>query len=145
MAMIKRSIGKNHAELKYDIITNYEEYLNWQLGKMADLSYPLRAEPKRDRLILNTRSFKKVCQEITIRQLAKHEREIIKFINEDVSKVIEWQATDILDHILSLGDPSYHPKASNYDKIGDWIYKLGSAVGEAIANEIDDILTEGMY
>lgn len=28
MAMIKRSIGKNHAELKYDIIANYEEYLN---------------------------------------------------------------------------------------------------------------------
>ncbi|MBR0419445.1 MAG: hypothetical protein IJI66_09770 [Erysipelotrichaceae bacterium] len=112
---------------------------------MDDLGYPLRAEPKRDRLILNTKSFKKACQAITIRQLTKHEKEIIKFINEDVSKVIEGQAIDIFNQILSLGDPSYHPKASSDDKIGQWVYGLGSAIGEAIANEIDDILTEGMY
>ncbi len=27
-AMIKRSIGKNYAQFKYEVITDYEEYLN---------------------------------------------------------------------------------------------------------------------
>ena len=27
-AMIKRSIGKNYAQFKYEVITDYKEYLN---------------------------------------------------------------------------------------------------------------------
>lgn len=111
---------------------------------MDDLGYPLRAEPKRNRLILNTASFKKAVQEITIREILNVEKEIIKFINEDVSQVIEGQAIEILDQVLSLGDPSYHPRAKTSNDKSHWAYKLGSAVGGAIADAIDDILTEGM-
>ena len=111
---------------------------------MDDLGYPLRAELKRDRLILNTKSFKKAIQQITIREILKAEKEIIKFINEDVSKIIEGQAIDILNQVFSLGDASYHPAARIKDDKSHWAYKLGSAIGEAIVNEIDEILTEGM-
>ncbi len=113
---------------------------------MDDLGYPLRVEPKRNRLILNTLSFRKVIQDITIREIMKAETEIIKFIDEDVSKVIEGQAIDILNQIFSLGDTSYHPQVKiNTNDKSHWAYKLGSAIGKAIADEIDDILTEGMY
>ncbi len=112
---------------------------------MDDLGYPLRVEPKRNRIILNTLSFKKTVQQITIREILKVEKEIVKFINEDVSKIIEGQAMDILDQVFSLGDPSYHPKASIKDDKSHWAYKLGSIVGEAIADEIEEILTQGMY
>jgi len=111
---------------------------------MDDLGYPLRAEPKRDRLMLNTKSFKKAVQQITIREILKAEKEIVKFINDDVSKIIEGQAIDILNQVFSLGDASYHPRAKVNDDKSHWAYKLGSAIGEAIVNEIDDILTEGM-
>ncbi len=111
---------------------------------MDDLGYPLRAEPKRDRLILNTKSFKKAVQQITIKEILKAEKEIVKFINDDVSKIIEGQAIDILNQVFSFGDASYHPRAKVIDDKSHWAYKLGSVIGEAIANEIDEILTEGV-
>lgn len=107
---------------------------------MDDLGYPLRTEPKRNRLILNTLSFRKAVQEITIREILKVEKEIIKFINEDVSQVIEGQAIEILDHVLSLGDSSYHPREKASNDKSHWAYKLGSAVGGAIADAINEAL-----
>ena len=115
------------------------------MGKMDDLGYPLRVEPKRDRIILNKASFKKAVQEITIREILKAEKEIIKFINEDVSRVIEGQAIDIFNQVMSLGDTSYHPKANVKDDKSHWAYKLGSVIGEAIVNGIDDIFVENRY
>ena len=113
---------------------------------MDDLGYPLRVEPKRDRIILNKASFRKAIQDITIREIMKAEKEIISFIEEDVSNVIEGQAIDILNQVFSLGDASYHTQTRiNTNDKSHWAYKLGSAVGKAIADEIDDILTEGMY
>ena len=112
---------------------------------MDDLGYPLRVEPKRDRIILNRQGLKKAMAELITKELLTFEKEIMSFIDNDVTKVIEGQAYDLLDQIFSLGDPSYRPKAKPVDDKSHWAYKLGSAVAEAVLNGLDDILTEGMY
>ena len=112
---------------------------------MDDLGYPLRVEPKRDRIILNRQGLKKVMEKLITKELLTFEKEIMSFVNNDVTKVIEGQAYDLLEQIFSLGDPSYRPAVKPIDDKSHWAYRLSSAVAEAVLDGLDDVLTEGMY
>ncbi len=107
---------------------------------MEDLGYGLKVESKRDRYVMNKQVLEKALVEASTRALLEMQEDIIRWVYEDVFPIIEQGAYEIYDDVLSLGTTAtaQHKKPSS-DK-NHWAYKLGAALGKAIADSFDDIV-----
>ena len=125
--------------VKYEYILTAEELYDRMNNQIADLNYPLRKEVKRDRYVVNTKALRDSIVKATAQVLNEYQHEMYVFINNDVNKLIEKNAYDILNQVLSLGS------SSNNSRSEDIAYKLGAAFGLAIGNAISDIVINDMF
>lgn len=135
--MLKRSAGLKTNGTKYEYITTRDEMIDSFIRRMDDLGYPLRVEPKRDRYVLNKKSLEKAIIDITIKEISKIENEIVKWINTDVSDMIESNVIDIWNDITNLGVTNNKPRAQKH-----WTTRLGEQVGKAIGNAVSDYIDD---
>ncbi len=88
---------------------------------------------------MNKSMLEKVLVEAAQIALLEMQDDIYKWIETEVFPMIEANAYDIADDVLSLGSTTVHKVNRNNDK-SHWAYKLGAALGKAIVNAFDDIM-----
>ncbi len=138
---LKRSITTTSTDGKihYQIIADNEAFINSLLSGNED-GYPLRKEVKRDRYVLNSEAMRKAMQEATTKALEQLEKEIVNYIQRDVSMLVEKTATDTLNSIVF--DGTSFVSTGHNTQAQDWAYKLGAQFGKVLGNAIWDIFED---
>lgn len=147
---LKVASGYRPNTAKYEFITSQDELINSYLHRMDDLGYPLRVEPKRDRYVVNKKALQDALEHATVEALKQMDREINEWINTDVRNCIEYTAQDVMNSINVVNNHFVVRHSSNHSNSSSWGLKfaerLGTALGKAIANIIDDtFFPKGKY
>ena len=127
--------------IEYQIIHDNEAFVNSLLSYNAD-GYPLRKEVKRDRYVLNSEAMRKAMQEATTKALEQLEKEIVNYIQRDVSIMVEQVATNTLNSLVF--DGLGFTTSGHTNTIEDKAYKLGAMFGKALGDAIWDAFEETM-
>lgn len=110
---LKKSAGLlGNGSIKYEYILTQEQLINSYLSRMSDLGYALKVEPKRDRYVLNKEVMRKAIEEASTKALEQFAQQIYVFLDNDVNKLIERNAYNILNDVFSLGTPNQ--KSTDY-------------------------------
>ena len=121
--------------IQYQIISDNEALINSLLNGNND-GYPLRKEVKRDRYVLNSEAMRKAMIDATTKALNDLEKEIVAYLNKDVSNIVEQITTNTLDDIVF--DGLNFTSTRQHNQTQDWAYKLGAEFGKALGNAIWD-------
>lgn len=114
---IKKQLGQSgNGSIRYEYIISRDELIDSYIHRLDDLGYPLRVEPKRDRYVFNKSALEKVLIEASTKALNEIQDDIVKFVNEEVSQMIEESAYEIFDSINSLGSTTTNYKKKNHKK-----------------------------
>ena len=100
---MKRSfVSSSDGKIQYQVIRDNEEFINSLLNGNGD-GYPLRKQVKRDRYVLNSEAMRTAMQKATEIALNQLEKEIVAYLNKDVSSIVEQIATNSLNSIVFDG------------------------------------------
>ena len=128
-------------KIQYTIIRTNEDLLDYLLAGGEDLPYALRKESKRQRYVWNSEAMRRNLQKATTEALNQMEKEIIAWINRDVSEYIAQTTTDVLNTI-SFDGTQFVAKPRKEPK--HWAERLGEQFGRALGNAIWDIFDDTM-
>lgn len=138
---LKKQLGKNgNWTTKYEYIVSRDELIESYIHRMDDLGYPLRVEPKRDRYVVNKQALEKALIEASTQALNQIQEDIIHWVEQDVSQMIEESAYDIYNSITELGSYNVNHKNTNNKK--HWATKLGERFGKALGQSISKIIDD---
>lgn len=128
----------------YETIYDYDELKGYWVRRMDDLGYPLRVEPKRDRIVMNKRAFDEALKEATVEAIEMSQREMYAFIRNQVYDEIK-NETEYLLNSISYTPGKGFKAAQNYK--GNDLMKLATFLGKTLANNIiyvfNDIIRGG--
>ena len=139
---LKNAVGQRANHTKYDFIVSQNELVDSYLHRMDDLGYPLRVESKRDRYVVNRNALQDALEHATVEAIKQMDKEITQWIDTDVSYLVESRLEDILNYInVQNNNFVVHHPSTKHDSTGwglKFAERLGTALGKAIANIIDD-------
>ena len=109
---------------------------------MADLKYPLRVEPKRDRYVMNRSAMEQALQKACEKALNQMENGIINWINNDVRDLIKENTLDVINSIsvqnnTFVSKPKGKANRSYVERLGE---HFGKALGQSIMAIFDDMV-----
>ena len=137
---IRRSFTSSpDGKIQYQIIHDNEELVNSLLDGNDD-GYPLKKQVRRDRFVLNSDAMRTAMQKATEKALNQFEKEIVDYIQRDVSTLVEQTATDALNSIVFDG-MSFSP-SKQQKQPQSFAYRLGAMFGKALGNAIWDAFEE---
>ena len=123
---------------KYDFILNKDDLVNSYLRTMADLHYPLRVEPKRDRYVVNKQTLKKAFDVAFERQTKNLERQLHEYVDRDIIPYIGSQTTSLLNGITVQNNQFVAPKPQPKSFTYKFFERLSQAIIEEVFNILDD-------
>ncbi len=114
---LKKQLGQSgNGTIRYEYITSREELISSYIRRLADLDYGLKVEPRRDRYVMNKQELEKVLIEASTQALNEIQADIIRWVEQDVSQMIEESAYDIYNSITELGSYNVNHKNTNNKK-----------------------------
>ena len=123
---------------KYDFILNNDDLINSYLRTMADLRYPLRVEPKRDRYVVNKQALKQALEKACEKTTKNFERQLHEYIDRDIIPYIGSQTTSLLNGITVQNNQFVAPKPQPKSFTYRFFERLSQALVEEVFNILDD-------
>lgn len=141
IAQVMHAYGDKNS-LTYQFVVSKDDLLNFYLSRMDDLGYPLRAEPKRDRFVLNTKAMKQVMEEAINKTMTEMEDELYIWVQEDITRQIEDATQDVLDSINNINNNLVvtHKAQRKKSSSSSFLTKLASKIISEISSIMDDIM-----
>lgn len=122
----------------YEAMYDYDELRNYWVRRTADLGYPLRVEPKRDRLILNKQGWEKAVMDSAQEVSKIIGNDIYNFVREDVYDEIQNGAEYILNSLTYNQNTGF--KAAKRPPVKkDFASKLGAMLGRALVKNLSNL------
>ena len=131
----------SQGKIQYKYIVSNEQLIDNMLsGGGSDLGYPLRKEVKRDRFVLNSEAMRKAIQDATEIALSQMEKEIIDWLQKDLTVIVEQTATNALNNVVF--DGMNFSSSGSKKQPQHWTSKLASRFGKVLGNAIWDAFEE---
>ena len=138
-SQLRNAVGSSgDGTFKYDFILNNDDLVNSYLRTMADLHYPLRVEPKRDRYVVNKQALKKALEKACEKTSKNFERQLYEYVNRDIIPYIGSQTESLLNGITVQNNQfvAHKPQPKSFT------YKFFERLAQTLVEEVFNILDD---